>query len=167
MADWTNLPNERFEPGAPARGVDARRLRDNPIAIAEGAAGAPRIQTDGINNGAVTNAKLADNAVTNPKVAAGSLGAEKFQTGTDERDWVLARCAAASAGAVGTYAMLFNDSGGAMAPGDTRAGSNLRYSNASATITGTGVSGTWRCMGRVAATGTDDPDRVSVFLRIS
>lgn len=43
MADWTNIPNASIEPDAPARSIDALAFRDNPIAIAEGAAGAPRI----------------------------------------------------------------------------------------------------------------------------
>jgi hypothetical protein len=66
MATWTNVANTSLEPGSPARSVDAFALRDNPIAIAEGAAGAPRIagqqgpavQTAGLFDGAVTNNKL-------------------------------------------------------------------------------------------------------------
>ena len=45
MADWTTIPDESLEPGKPIRSVDGLTLRDNPVAIAEGAAGAPRIQT--------------------------------------------------------------------------------------------------------------------------
>jgi len=54
MASWTSIPNSSLETGAPARSVDALAFRDNPIAIAEGAVGAPRIQTAGINDEAVT-----------------------------------------------------------------------------------------------------------------
>jgi hypothetical protein len=43
MADWTTLPDSSLEPGKPIRSIDGLALRDNPIAIAEGAAGAPRI----------------------------------------------------------------------------------------------------------------------------
>jgi len=76
MATWTNIANTSLEPGSPARSVDAFALRDNPIAIAEGAAGAPRIagqqgpavQTNGLFNGAVTNAKIANGAVTTAKI---------------------------------------------------------------------------------------------------
>ena len=63
MADWTNLPDTTFEPGAPAKGRDMRFLRDNPIAIAEGAAGAPKIQTAAIATSAVTQAKMATDSV--------------------------------------------------------------------------------------------------------
>lgn len=44
MATWTEIDDALLEPGKPARSVDALALRDNPVAIAEGAPGAPRIQ---------------------------------------------------------------------------------------------------------------------------
>ena len=43
MASWTDIPNSSLETGKPARSVDALAFRDNPIAIAEGATGAPKI----------------------------------------------------------------------------------------------------------------------------
>lgn len=45
MATWTDIADSLLEPNKPARGIDAMALRDNPIAIAEGAPGAPKIQT--------------------------------------------------------------------------------------------------------------------------
>lgn len=45
MADFTTISTSRLLPDAPARSIDAIALRDNPVAIAEGAAGAPRIRT--------------------------------------------------------------------------------------------------------------------------
>ena len=48
MADWTTIPDASLEPGKPIRSVDGLTLRDNPVAIAEGAAGAPRIQTSAL-----------------------------------------------------------------------------------------------------------------------
>ena len=82
MADWTNIANTALQPGAPVRSIDGVALRDNPIAIAEGAAGAPRIagqtgpavQTNGIFDGAVTNAKIANSAVTNNKLQPPTAG---------------------------------------------------------------------------------------------
>ena len=165
MADYVSIQNENLEPGAPWISATAFALRDNLAAAMEGAPGAPRIS--GQQGPVVNTGGLFNGAVTNAKVSNGTLGAEKFQTGATERNWVLARTAAAAVGAVGTYAMLFNDSGDTMNPGDTRAGSDLRYSNASGRITTSGVSGTWRCMGRVASSGASDETRVSVFLRIS
>ena len=44
MADWTNLPNAAVGVGGLPSGTTVTALRDNPIAIAEGAAGAPRLQ---------------------------------------------------------------------------------------------------------------------------
>jgi len=43
MADWTTIPDSSVEPGKPIRSIDGLALRDNPVAIAEGAVGAPRI----------------------------------------------------------------------------------------------------------------------------
>ena len=44
MAIWTTIPDSSIEPGKPIRSIDGIALRDNPIAIAEGAAGAPKIE---------------------------------------------------------------------------------------------------------------------------
>ena len=43
MADWTNLPNQAVGVGGLPSGTTVTALRDNPVAIAEGAAGAPRL----------------------------------------------------------------------------------------------------------------------------
>jgi hypothetical protein len=43
MANWTTLPDAALEPGKPIRSIDGLALRDNPVAITEGAVGAPRI----------------------------------------------------------------------------------------------------------------------------
>ena len=43
MADWTTIPDSSIEPGKPIRSIDGLALRDNPVAIAEGAVGAPKI----------------------------------------------------------------------------------------------------------------------------
>ncbi len=164
MADYTAIQNANLEPGAPWISATAFALRDNPIAIAEGAAGAPRIQ-----NAAMTN---------------GTLGAEKLQSGATERDWVLARCAVASVGAVGTYAILRPSTGGSFNdPGETRAGSGLLYGAGLRRIEGTGgdsgivssessesPAGTWRCMGatNVSTSGSISAQfDATLWLRIS
>jgi hypothetical protein len=131
MATWTTLPDSALEPGKPIRSIDALALRDNPVAITEGAAGAPKIQ------------------------------AQALDTTADEKNWVLGRIIEASVGDVGTYAWLGETTATSTAPGATRAGSNLRYvgvnkiavswSGASANLTGglftVTPAGTWRCMG--------------------
>jgi hypothetical protein len=43
MATWTNLPNTAVGVGGLPSGTTVTALRDNPVAIAEGATGAPRI----------------------------------------------------------------------------------------------------------------------------
>ena len=45
MTTWTAIPDASLDPGKPARSIDAKALRDNPIAIAEGATGAPKVRT--------------------------------------------------------------------------------------------------------------------------
>lgn len=80
MADWTTLPDQ--EPGDPGLATWANAARDNPIAIAEGAEGAPRIQTAGINDNAVTQAKIANGAVgqSELKTTTGSVSGSGNQT---------------------------------------------------------------------------------------
>ena len=138
MATWTTITDAALEPGKPIRSVDGLALRDNVTALAEGAAGAPRIE--------------------NAAFDAAVLGSEKFQTGTTERDWVLARTSDAGAGAVGTYAFLkaitpvvFNEniSASVLSPSDSE-NDNLGS-----------VSGTWKCMGAVSDNNSTE------FLRIS
>lgn len=150
MATYTVISDSVLEPLKPIRSVDGLALRDNPIAIAEGAAGAPRILLGALNDWPWGNEDIRNE----------SVGAEKLQTGTAERDWVLARTSDATTGAVGTYAMLRNTSVG-QSPGATASGSDLEYSSAD-NDTGANPSGTWRCMGK-----TTNPNVATVYLRIS
>lgn len=43
MADWKNIPDTDVDPDAPVTSELMYALRDNPVAIAEGAVGAPRV----------------------------------------------------------------------------------------------------------------------------
>tara|TARA_B110000046_G_scaffold83630_1_gene91822 strand:+ start:89 stop:1168 length:1080 start_codon:yes stop_codon:yes gene_type:complete len=71
-------------------------------------------------------------------------------------------------GAVGTYAQMQNHGASTIAAGGTVAGSNLKYHNINWSETGTpAASGTWRVMGRFAASGTGSTNSISVCLRIS
>lgn len=141
MATWTTIADSTLEPGKPIRSVDGLALRDNPIAITEGAVGAPKIQTAAITDANVTAVKLA--------------------TGTNERDWVLARTAGAAVGAVGTYALAKRTTATGNIAGDTVAGSNLQYADTAGNVPVGALSGTWRCMGYSLA---GDP---TLWLRIS
>ena len=58
MATWTNVSNTVLEPGDPIRSVDIIAIKENIIALSEGASGAPKILTAAINDGAVTASKL-------------------------------------------------------------------------------------------------------------
>jgi hypothetical protein len=79
---------------------------------------------------------------------------------------VLSATAGASVGAVGTYAFARVEPVGAANanPGDTAAGSTLRYTNAGNAITGSGLSGTWRLMGYA---NNFNGNGSTVYLRIS
>ena len=82
MASWTDIPNSSLETGAPARSVDALAFRDNPIAIAEGATGAPRIQTAAINDDAITAAKLNADVFGANKVGSTVFAHERLNNNT-------------------------------------------------------------------------------------
>ncbi len=58
MTTFTTIPNSSLEPGKPIRSIDGLALRDNPIAMFEGDASAPKLQTPAIQNDAVTKDKL-------------------------------------------------------------------------------------------------------------
>lgn len=45
MADWTTITDSQVDPNAPVTSELMSALRDNPVAIAEGASGAPKITT--------------------------------------------------------------------------------------------------------------------------
>jgi hypothetical protein len=154
MATWTTITDAALEPGKPIRSVDGLALRDNVTALAEGAAGAPGI----------ARAALIDWPWGNEDIRNSTLGAEKFQTGTTERDWVLGRTSDAAGGAVGTYAFAEADAGAASAFGDSISGSRLTPSNVAVFSTWS-VSGTWRCMG--STSGDSGANSTTLWLRIS
>ena len=136
MANWTDISDAVLEPGKPIRSVDGIALRDNPIAMAEGAAGAPRIE----------QAALASDSVSTVKIVNSNVTAAKLANGSAESNWVGARTAALGVGANGTYAMLKAVSGGAGSPGATRSGGDLRYTDINNNENGA-PSGTWMLCG--------------------
>jgi hypothetical protein len=135
MATWTNVPNTVLEPGDPIRSVDIIAIKENVIALSEGASGAPPIQTAALATG------------------------ERMNTTN-----VLNATAGATFGAVGTYALLGETTFTATSIGNTRAGSALRpfgfvrgstsfgnatEGNLNAFGSTTVPSGTWRALGPV------------------
>ena len=153
MATWTTITDTALEPGKPIRSVDGLALRDNVTALAEGAAGAPGI----------ASAALIDYPWGNEDIRNSTLGAEKFQTGTTERDWVMGRTSNAASGAVGTYAFAQADAGFASGFGDSISGSVLLPSNVALNASGS-VLGTWRCMGSMD--GPLGSEKTTLWLRI-
>jgi len=155
MTNWVEIANKTIEPDAPLISSTMFALRDNPKAIAEGAAGAPPVEKEA----------LADYP----------WGAEDFQAGTAERDWVLARTAAASAYAVGTYTTAHLVFFSYQNPGDTVPGTALQRNGTMETLLTSGsgnLPGTWRAMTGVRG-AESEPQTISttkyvgLFLRIS
>lgn len=145
MTSYITITDAETDPEAPLTATLAKKWRDNPIAITEGSAGAPKIQDAALGS-----------TVT-----------------TDGTTWVNARIAASAVGAIGTYAMLSNQSTSAatIAAGTSIAASGLRYASASGSTSGT-PSGTWRSMGvhytgTTASISSSSPERVTLFVRIS
>lgn len=89
---------------------------------------------------------------------------------------VLNATAGASVGAVGTYALAWRVTDGLVNPGDTVAGSDLRYANdggngGESGFSTTALPGTWRLMGaltwRNGSSGFVGPHKTSLWLRIA
>ena len=71
MATWTAIPDTSINIGKPVRSIDGFALRDNPIAIAQGATGAPKIETLALDINAVLEATARD-------YTFGALGTHAF-----------------------------------------------------------------------------------------
>jgi hypothetical protein len=140
MATWTTLPDASLEPGKPIRSIDGLALRDNPVAITEGATGAPRVQ-DAALNATVTTAG---------------------------KEWVSNRIAAQNHQDIGSMTIAWNTTYSNVASNGTIAGGSLRFTssqsdtisspaNIFSTIASSGatfpttstttLSGTWKNMG--------------------
>ena len=168
---WTNIPNANLAAGAPIRSVDLIALRDNIPAVADGLSGAPKIKTNGINDLAVTTAKLGDSQVTTAKLGNNQVTTAKLAT-TEQMTTanVLARTAGATSGIVGTYMIGRSTAGSAaVAFNGTKAGNTLVPSSTQGTAVGVTQAGTWRCMGAVSAQSGCDPNGfyTTAWLRIS
>ena len=85
MTTYTGIANGDIDADSPITTGLVTLLRDNPIAITEGAAGAPTIATAAIDDDAITAAKLASNAVVNASVdAAAAIATSKLGTGGND-----------------------------------------------------------------------------------
>ena len=140
MADWTVITDASLDPDAPLTSELAYAWRDNPIAIAEGAAGAPRILD-------------------------AALGTTPTNAG---RNWVAQRTVTASASGVGQYAFLRVLGSAGYNPGDTVDASvtGLQWAGSGPTAGSNVSTGVWRCQGFISA-GSGVSERSTLFLRIS
>ena len=140
---WTNITNAQLAIGAPVRSIDLLALRDNITAQANGDAGAPKQQTAGI----------ADNAVTAVKINYGNgLGANGTQ--------VVVACP--TTGSVGSYAFVGpNGALPNMGPGNSISGGILYYAACvpgGLRVEGSTLSGTWRSMGNARPDSSGQPE---------
>ena len=145
MATWTNIPDSLLEPGKPIRSVDALALRDNPIAIAEGAAGAPKVTENAMNANSIHGNRIRSGTVTNTQIA--NMNAGKLNSGT-----VPGARIPTGNGGVGTYAFVIRPETSSVGWGATTAGSSI-YTSGTDDHGGPRLSGTWRIMGRSTSTG--------------
>lgn len=133
------------------------------------------VGTDELATSSVTTAKIADANVTFAKLAAAAVVTQAEGISSNDNDTTLPTSAAVkdyvdsavasatpSVGAVGSYAFLLNPSPANITPGNTYAGSSLRYSNAAGASAGT-PSGTWQAMGGHGGVVTG----VTLYLRVS
>src|SRR5690625_202714 len=168
MAQWTNIPTDRIEPGKHIRAIDGLALRDNPIAIAEGAAGAPKISEQAFSTNSINGNRLRTNSIPNDRLTNNSITGAKFNDGSI-RSWLGSQ----SAGAVGTYAFARYAAGSnnsRLPWSHTTSGSNLRVNTSTGTSSNEiSLSGTWRHLGYggVYGGGSSVPLEFGLFLRIS
>ena len=143
---WTDLLDADLAQDEPMRQSTARALRDNPEGIAAGVAGAPRIQTAGLDDSIVTTAKLASGErmnTTNVSIYYAAIGVY----------------------GVGAY-ILGRLNSGAVAIGASVAGSSLSLMSFVAFSSTSGftgaLSGTWMNCG--AAAGVNS---ITIWRRIA
>ena len=139
MADYRTIADAEVDPDAPLTSSLGYAWRDNPIAIAEGATGAPRVE---------------DSALSNTVTSAGS-------------SWVFNRIINRVHQGVGQSVLCqVSDPVSTETPfGSIRPGSQLRPSSADGVSPGVDtLPGSWRCMG---TTSSGSGNSVSLFQRVS
>jgi hypothetical protein len=132
------------------------------------AARIPNLDANKITSGTVATARLASGTANSTTFLRGDQTWQTIST-TPTTDQVLTATAGASVGAVGTYALLHNNSVGTnTTQGSTLAGSSLLYTSAAFRREGS-PAGTWRSMGRSTFSENQSAvgDTVTLFLRIS
>lgn len=70
MTGYNTILDTEIDPDSPITTTLIARLRDNPIALAEGSPGAPKVQQAAISPGAITRSKLSNTMQRNQIVGA-------------------------------------------------------------------------------------------------
>lgn len=145
---YTDIPDANLEPGKPIRSIDALALRDNPIAIANGDNGAPRIKRAALENSIIAEPQLLNGAVSAGKLNGPSIQAWLGGLGTNQ---------------IGTYGLMSFPGSNEVNPGDIVAGSSIGYADAAGNIKTSSASGSWKCRGYKPSGSAG----VTLFQRIS
>ena len=82
MTAYNAIPAADIDPDSPLTTSLITHMRDNPIAIAEGSTGAPKIQTAAYDAGSVDAAAIAADAVGQSEIAANAVGSGELKTAT-------------------------------------------------------------------------------------
>jgi hypothetical protein len=134
MTTYAAITDAETNPDAPITSSMLKRFRDNPLAIAEGDATAPKVS------------------------------AKAFAVTSVETDWVMARIAAAAVGVIGSYIFSKVLTSQALTYGGLISGSSLRISAFNISVNsdfsanymlgnGPALSGTWQCCGYYEGNG--------------
>ena len=159
---WTNIPNANLAAGAPIRSVDLIALRDNIPAVANGDAGAPKVQNAAIASGIVNSLNGQTGAITN--TTFGSIGSYTVacnSTGGMPNGNRLITQNNTYAGSVLLTASTFN-----VLPN----GGTGSIATNSSSYFATPFSGTWRCMATVRTSDSCDTgfrQIPTIYVRIS
>ena len=78
---YSNIPDTEIEPGKPGSSGLFTKMRDNPEAIAAGAAGAPKIANAAFNDDTINGLKMVDNSI--------SFAGKALAHNEVEVDWVI------------------------------------------------------------------------------
>jgi hypothetical protein len=127
MADWTSIPDVTFDPDRPVLGSTHLAIVKNFEALAEGAASAPRVQTNALEANSTLNATARD-------TTAGAVGTYAFArrtTGTGDVSFG-ATLAGSNLSPTGAASIV---------------GPGLGGTNAAVLGTGAALAGTWRALG--------------------
>ena len=168
MASGGTGSNTATFSGANITSLNASNISSGTLAVARGGTGAATLTAEAVIIGNTTSAVkfvspgTTGNVLTsNGTVWASTAPAAPSAPSTAQ---VLTANSGATAGAVGTYALLRNGNNTTLAAGDTVSGS-MDFANCGGSWSGS-ASGTWRCMGWTEG-GAGNSRITTVFLRIS